>query len=621
MSGILAIFERGDREVGRKVGEAMLAAADGRAVDGSNYWSNGPVALGHHHFWVTPEEQNENQPLVLGNGRLAITADVRLDNRTELIADLNLDPVMKLSDSMLILLSYQRWSVDCVNHLDGDFAFAIWDASEQHLYVARDPLGVRQIYYILNKNLLLVATEIESLLAHPAVDSCVNRERVAEYLALQMDYDRETFFEGIYYCPPAHCLLVSTDLEREWRYWPIDPSYHVRYKDSREYTEHFLMLLRHAVHERLRCVGPVGVSLSGGLDSTSVAAIAAKELGANHTKLHSYSVVFQELVSCDESEFILPVVQRYGLEANNVLSDDAWPLRDLLNWPVLADPVSIDPYWWLIIGLMKSAQQDKMRVMLTGHFGDGLFEGAAYWAADMLRDLRFRELWRTIRTSGGMDPRQHLIDNGLRQFIPLQARHLYRRIRPRNETMHHYSMHPELANNSRLHERLWERRPPDGYGATSHWNRYRDLTLGILPPMMAAIMTMWNQYGIEHLEPMRDRQLVEYVLSVPADQLGFPGPGNNKRLLRVAMNGLLPDAVRLRHEKTSFTALYLRGLMDRERGTVERILHEPEIVRRGFVNPDWLTYALPHGCNFSDEGFSLWRCVTLELWLKRFHPR
>ena len=152
------------------------------------------------------------------------------------------------------------------------------------------------------------------------------------------------------------------------------------------------------------------------------------------------------------------------------------------------------------------------------------------------------------------------------------------------------------------------------------WNRYRDLTFGIVPPTMADLLTMWNQHGVELLEPMRDRHLVEYVLSIPADQLGLPEPGKSKKVLRKAMKELLPDLVRTRREKTGFIELYLLGLLDKERQTVENILRQPQIVSRKFVDPDWLADTLPRGCTFTDEGLSLWRCVTLELWLQRYQP-
>jgi len=375
------------------------------------------------------------------------------------------------------------------------------------------------------------------------------------------------------------------------------------------------------VHDRLRCMGPVAVSLSGGLDSTSVTALAAAELtqlDANQAGLRSYSYVFDELHICDERAYITPVVERYGLKPNYIVSDNKWPLHDLANWPVQADPVTFDPYWWLIIGLMEAAQQDGTRVMLTGHFGDWLFEGAAFWAADLLRDLRLRELWSTLRSAGAGNRRIHLIDNGLRQFIPPRARQMYRQARPHDQMVLNPSLHPQLAAETRLYEHLDQRHRSAEYGAPGIWKRYSSLTHGVVPPTMAAIMTLWNQYGIEHLEPMRDRHLVEFALSVPADQLGLPGAGNSKRLLRSAMSGILPDSVRLRRDKTTFRALYLRGLLGHARGTVERILQQPEIVRRGLVDPAWLAEALPQGCRYSDEGFSLWRCVTLELWLRRY---
>jgi asparagine synthase (glutamine-hydrolysing) len=364
--------------------------------------------------------------------------------------------------------------------------------------------------------------------------------------------------------------------------------------------------------------------LSGGLDSTSVTAVAVTEPrhpAAYPGQLRSYSYIFRELTTCDESSYIASVVERYGLQQTNVIGDDCWPLRDLAEWPIPADPVSFDAYWWLIIKLMQAAQADDVRVMLTGHFGDWLFGGSVYWAADMLRDLKVRELWSILRASDFKNKRQYLINNGLRQFIPPAMRSRYRMLRPRDQLARHPSIHPNLATKTDLPNRLTGRQPDPGFNAPGMWNRYRDLTFGIVPPTMADLATMWNRHGIELLEPMRDLKLIEFVYSIPADQLGLPEPGKSKRVLRAAMEGLLPDAVRRRRTITSFEALYLLGLMDKERHTVECILDQPQIVSREFVDPDWLADTLPGGCTFTDEGFSLWRCVTLELWLNRHQPK
>jgi asparagine synthase (glutamine-hydrolysing) len=626
MSGILAIIERSDGQIDHEIMSVLMAAGAARAVDGANYWCQGAIGLGHHHFRVTPQEQDEIQPLVQENGRLAITADVRLDNRVELIRALDLEPkwAAEQSDCMLLLLAYRHWSLDCMMHLEGDFAFAIWDGIEKQLFLARDPLGVRQLYYLLNNRFFLAATVIDVLLAHPDVELRANPMRVAEYLTRQMDYDRETFFEGVYTLPPGHCLLVSAEESREWRYWSIDLSYRLRYKNPDDYAEHFLTLLRQSVSNRLRSGGTVGISLSGGLDSTSITAVAAtdnEQPNEGPGRLRGYSYIFRRLRSCNESDYISSVVDKYDIRQTNVLGDDCWPLRDLADWPVPADPISPDPYWWLLIRLMKAAQADNVRLMLTGHFGDWLFGGAEYWAADMLRDLRLNALWSLLKSDDVENKREHLVKNGFRQFVPFIMRERYRNIRPRDHLTSYPYLHSKLVRLAGLDEHLAGRRPSRGLDIPRMWNRFRDLTFGSISSSMADLVTLWNSYGIELWEPYRDRRLVEYVLTVPADQLGLPIPGQSKRMLRKAMKGLLPDMVRLRRNKTVFWELYLFGLLDKERQTVERILHQPQIIHREFIDPDWLAAALPNGCNLSEAGFALWRCVTLELWLNRYQPK
>lgn len=161
MSGILAVFDRTGQMVNPEVMRSMLAACPHHAIHGHNMVTVGPVALGHQHFWVTPEEHGERQPLVAKDG-LAITFDGRLDNRQYLLHLLQprcAEPV-RLSDATLVAHAYRRWGEMCPEHLLGDFSFALWDAQKHHLFLVRDALGGRELHYFTNEKWLVAASEI-----------------------------------------------------------------------------------------------------------------------------------------------------------------------------------------------------------------------------------------------------------------------------------------------------------------------------------------------------------------------------------------------------------------------------------------------------------------------------
>ena len=275
-------------------------------------------------------------------------ADVRLDNREELAAQLgiHMGEAHRLSDAQLIMRAYVRWGTACVGQLLGEYTFAIWDRQAAHLFCARDPLGVRSIAYYEDSQVVVVATDVEATLEHPSVTAEINETAVADFLACIYHFPDETYYKSILRCPAGHCLLFSLTGSRTWQHWQLSTELPISYRRDQEFVEHFDALLVEAVRCRLRTSGPVGISLSGGLDSPSLAAIAAELLPASNAqqeRLLSFSYVFDELTECDEREYIIPVVEKLGLDANYVVSDNQWTLKDLSSWPVDRAMVAADP--------------------------------------------------------------------------------------------------------------------------------------------------------------------------------------------------------------------------------------------------------------------------------------
>lgn len=616
MSAILTIFNRNGAAAAASVVTAMLSASRHRAVDGQAVWRQGAVALAHQHFWqmsptaapgALPGESDE----------LVITADLRLDNRADLLAQLSLPPgVPAPPDAILALLAYQKWGVDCPRYLLGDFAFVLWDARRQRLFAARDPLGVRDLCYYIDDQQALLASEIQQLLAHPAVTARLNEGKVAQYLASLWQDQAETFYQDIFYCPPAHSLSIGATTVECHRYWDIDPEYQLRYRQPEAYTAHFRELFTQAVACRLpaQAETPVGVSLSGGLDSAAVAAVAAAQTS---NPLHSFSYVFDELVECDERAYIAAVVSHCGLKATTIGGDDKWPLRDRATWPVLRDFVYADPFVRLPLAVMSAAQQAGCRLLLTGHYGDILFAGGQYWLLDMARQGRWGQLAGTcVRHRSDIRCRQDVWEYGLRPLLPWRIRRAVRRWRPRSLAAQHPALHPDLIRRTDLPARCSQAGGETAFPAPGQWPRYRHLTLSVIPQGIAAARQLYNQHGLEAVDPFLDRRLVEFALAAPADQLGRPH--RSKWALREAMQDVLPASVRERRDKTRLLALLERGLRQREQAAVRHILAQPEIVRREFVRASWLQQALTFGADWPQNRAFLWLCLSLELWLQRF---
>jgi asparagine synthase (glutamine-hydrolysing) len=251
-------------------------------------WCEGPIGLGQQLLWVTPESQHERGPVVDVATGLAIVAASRLDNRDVLLQVLALPPALwsTLPDSQVLLYAYRQWDTACVERLLGDFAFVIWDGPRQRLFGASDYMGMRALYYYHDDRRFIFASEIKGLLAHPDIPRRLNEQtlaRLAVPASLLLDKSA-TFFAGIQQFPAAATLTV-TATNQHWRpYWEPDRQARLHLPEA-EGFEAFQELWGQAVAARVRSPYPMASLLSGGLDSSAVVAVAARELQRQNRRL------------------------------------------------------------------------------------------------------------------------------------------------------------------------------------------------------------------------------------------------------------------------------------------------------------------------------------------------
>ena len=614
MSGIVAIFNRDQRVVDEHALATLHRAGSYRAVDGHGSWSDGPVGLVHQHFRVWLNDDVTSQPLTSRDGRFVLTCDARLDGRSELCDKLDVDASEPRLDPYLVLRAYEKWGADCVDHLCGDFAFALWDRNDRCLFCARDALGVRDLAYFVSDGLFVVASEAAQVLAHPEVTRRLNEGRLAEYLANAWHEHHESFFEDVFYCPPAHCLLVTENTFRSWRFWDIDPGRKIVHRRETDYAEEFRCLLEDCVQDRLGSIAPVAISLSGGPDSATLAALASGARPSTQTR--SFSYVFDRFPSCDERQYIQTVVDQCGLDATYIKGDELWPLKEIGSWPVFPDFPGQDPYVRLPMAIADAAHSAGCRVILNGHFSDLLFHGGQYLAADMLSPGQSVEVisilaknWRSVAW------KRDVLHNGLWMSTPRWIRSAVRRIRGLDRLAGTREMlEPGFVTRTRLYDRLLRGEESLTGGRADFLARWRHLSMSILAQGAASARRLYNSRGMELVDPFWDRRLVEYVMAVPAHVLARPG--GSKHLLRQATVGAVPDEVRLRRDKTSLYDLFCDGLLRRERDTVRDLLAKPRIVEKDIIRESWLSHEVAAGNGWTDFGNRLWRCLNVELWLR-----
>ena len=218
MSAITGMFLINGRAVDSNLFKKMNDSLRHRGPDGSGIWVNGPVALGHQMLHTTSESLHEKLPFKDETSGLVITADARIDNRDELAPLLKLENSEKVSDSLFILRSYQKWGDKCPEKLLGDFAFAIWDTVKEQLFCARDHMGIKPFYYYLSDDAFYFATEIKSLFNLLDVHPRLNELRVAYHLIIKF-VDELTFYENIISLTAAHSLKIDHKGNDILRYW------------------------------------------------------------------------------------------------------------------------------------------------------------------------------------------------------------------------------------------------------------------------------------------------------------------------------------------------------------------------------------------------------------------
>jgi asparagine synthase (glutamine-hydrolysing) len=390
----------------------MAEAAAHRGPDGICYWSNGNVGLAHLALNITPESFHERQPLVSDRGSLVLTADARVDNRGELMRSLRAKGYLQkeypqgeaLTDADLIVAAYQCWGEACPTHIIGDFAFVVWDAKRRRLFASREPMGTRALYYRVEPRRVLFATEIKQILAVPGVPARIFDPAVGAFLAVSAGLPQWTFYEGIEQLPPAHALSVDASGPRTWRYWDIDPDFRIEYADEDEYAEHFIEIFKEAVRCRLRSLKPVGIFLSGGMDSGSVASTAGWLLrqgeAGTHPGFRAYCWAFEEHAQADERHISDRIVHHYDLPVTYIPADSAWPLKD---YPTHG-PDRDEPYVAIFRALndraLATARAEGMGWIFTGGLGDVTVGEDVFDYLGLLREGQWQRLWDELRAHG-----------------------------------------------------------------------------------------------------------------------------------------------------------------------------------------------------------------------------
>jgi asparagine synthase (glutamine-hydrolysing) len=587
MSGICGIFNQDGCPVAAGDLHRMLSLLVQRAPEGTAHRQEGCIGFGHTLLATTLEVQWDHQPLRHARSGCMVSADVRLDNRDELLTALHMtEHAAEMGDAGLILAAYLAWGEECVVHLRGDFAFAIWDPRRQALFCARDHFGVRPFYYHHTPGRFFAfASEPRAILVLPQIPYRINEGRIADFLVSELEgIDHvSTFFEEIYRLAPAHALRVTPEGVTQWRYWTLEAGPELKLSSDEAYAEAFLDVFTTAVRRRLRG-GPVGSMLSGGVDSGSIVAVASRlRRQAGQGPLPTFSATSPVGIDCIETRTIGAALTLAGLDASTLdyeQLDDLQPALGELTWN-LAEP--FDYHMTLLRTMYLAAHRRGLKVLLDGIDADLVLSGGNYFV-HLLRSGSWLTAYRDARVYqafwGDSYPAWRTLFSAARgAFMPPILRQLRRRLRPRakeqraGRVLNGSIMNPSFARRVALADRLQtlDSHKQAQIGVDERQRRAQT----IMHPYLAVGLERYDRtaaaVAIEPRHPFLDLDVVDFSLRLPVRQLA--AGGWHKAILRRAMAGQLPDAVRWRpgkqHLGFRFTLELVRKAQDQIRQTLE----------------------------------------------------
>jgi asparagine synthase (glutamine-hydrolysing) len=534
----------------------MLAAQELYGPHAVAQWSGGDFALGRRLMRALPEDCYDRQPLVGGGGRYVLVADIRLDNRDELIETLQIAAAdaRSLSDAAILLVAIEKWDDSCLEHLIGDYAFALWDLARRRLILARDPLGQRPLHYHRCNKFLAFASMPKGLHALPEIAYAPDEERIAEFLVLLPETGSQSFFLGVERVEPGHVVTVTATSLSARRHWQPTRR-RIKLRRPEDYGEALRNLLDQAVRCRLRGAEDVGAHLSGGLDSGAVAATAARLLAPSGRRVVAFTAVPREGYDgrapryhlIDEGPFAAAVAALYPNIEHVLIRPEGRSLFDDLDRSFfLFDRPSLNICnmgWGNSIN--DAARTRKLTVLLGGDAGN---MGLSYDGSELLPELLRRGQWlrwwqeaRTLVVPGGMRWRGVLANT----FGPWCPPRLWVWLNKINSGHAH-----EVTNYSGIHpRRLVELDLPARAKA-------RNLDLVYRPWKDGFAMRLWalqradpgnynkgflGGWQIDYRDPTADVRLLEFCLAVPTEQF-FRG-GVRRALAKRTLADRLPKVV------------------------------------------------------------------------------
>jgi asparagine synthase (glutamine-hydrolysing) len=557
MSGIAGILRFDDRPVSRHALERVASALRAHGPDRSDVAVSGSIGFVHVLMRMTPEDRDDHQPCRGASGSI-MTADLRLDNRGDMLRHLGLSPREALSwpDSRIVLRAWETFGDSVWRMLRGPFAVAIWDPNKRTLTLARDHLGLNVVMWHKSERFFAFATMPNGLFALDDVRRELSEEKFADFLVLNHAEHATTIYRNVFRVRPAHVMRIDAQGEiAQERFWSPHDVRAIRLRSDQDYADGLRECLDVAVRRQMRSAHPIGCLLSGGLDSSSVAALAARALAVTGQRLTAFTGVprpgFQGSAPdghyTNEAPYVEAIARKVGtIDVTYVANDAVDDLAELDRFFIaLEAPVRNPTNLGWVLTILRLARTQGRRVLLVGLRGN-----------------------HTVSWNGWSQTHQHLMRG--RWLTALRQWHLYYRRTPHSRWgaarhlfveplapdwladratrrrhpdriapwQEHSPIRPEFAAAMRVDDRARQDRH-DFHHRTRRDERVQGLLLADYAGDWHAAEKAFT--GVEVRDPTADIDVISYCFGVPPEQ--FLAEGTDRSLIRRAMWGLLPESV------------------------------------------------------------------------------
>jgi asparagine synthase (glutamine-hydrolysing) len=585
--------------------ERMAQTLAFRGPDGTHITTKPGAGFCFTFLRTGPAAQSPSQPCSL-DGRMWLLGDVRLDGRNDLRRKLEqygdaFDG--DVTDEELVLRAWRRWREDSLPDLIGDYSFALWDSEARHLWCARDLMGARPFFYAQTGNRLYFSNTLDAIRCAPDISTTLDHHFIGDFLLQgSCSYPERTAFREISRLPAGHALRFSNAGLGVHRFTSLPIEEPLWLKREEEYVERFRELLEQAVRERLPR-GPAAVLMSGGLDSTSVAAIATKiaKKSGSHASLRAHTVDYRPLFDDEEGYYASLAAEHLGIPIEILQGASCIPYEGWSDSELRMPEPCHEPFL-----LLSNQQYERVRahaaVALAGFGGDDVLTGQAWpYLVYLLQRLSFGKIGKVF---GG-----YILKHG--RIPPMRAgfRVRLQRWMGRSEPMSQYPrwLAPTFQKQQHLRERWLELQQAGKNAHPLHPIGHTGLSSGFWPSVFESDDAAWTDVALEVRAPLLDQRVLRYLLRVP------PIPWcMHKELLRQTMRGLLPERIRLR-PKVPLLGDPLR--IHAESGSWNPLgLSEPVADTRMFV--DWGQLGATLVSAPSSDAWADLRPVSLNYWLK-----